>query len=224
MMKVLVVALASTASIALLACGDDSSSGNDPNVMLPDNTPPLGGMNAPDPMDMNPAGTNAPPPAGTGGDGDGMMGTGVAGCEAVTATTGDLHAAAAAILTPMTPCGFSSCHQGNGKAGLVLTDVADLAAQMVGKPACEAPNLMLVDGSGGDAGLANSYLWQKLTAPAVAGGQLVGDPAWGTPGNCGQEVGSYGGRMPLAGSPDVPGEERLGPIRDWICAGAPGPM
>ena len=134
-----------------------------------------------------------------------------------------LHAAAASVLTVMSPCGFSSCHQGNGKAGLALAGATDLNALLVGKTACEAPTLSLVDGSGGDAALNRSWLWLKLVAPYRPGGTLEGHPDWGTPGACGQvPPDSYGVLMPL-GATEALDEARLGPIRDWICAGAPGP-
>jgi len=89
------------------------------------------------------------------------------------------------------------------------------------KAACEAPNLKLVDTRGGDAGLAASWLWLKLTAPAdSASSELTADPSWGTPGSCGQS-GGYGQRMPI-GAPMGLAADVLAPIRDWICAGAPG--
>ena len=191
---------------------------------MPDPGPP-GGDTMPDPG--TPGGDTMPDPGTPGGDSGAPApepaDDAVPGCEIADTSSATLHADAAAILATETPCGFSSCHTGNGKAGLILHEVADLSTQLVGVTSCEAPNVPLVDGQGGDAGLNNSWLWLKLTAAAVPGGMLTPDTTWGEPGNCGQDVGSYGGRMPLAGSPDVPGEERLGPIRNWICAGAPGP-
>ncbi len=238
MRKVLV--LCAVAALLLAACSDDSGSDSNGGADLPAMpggdmapTPGMpGGDMIPDPG--MPGGDMIPDPGMPGGDmipdpgtsGDAApppAATAVPGCEIADMSSATLHADAAAILATETPCGFSSCHTGNGKAGLILHEVADLNAQMVGVTSCEAPNLPLVDGQGGDAGLNNSWLWLKLTAEAVPGGMLTPDATWGEPGNCGQDVGSYGGRMPLAGSPDVPGEERLGPIRNWICAGAPGP-
>ena len=80
-----------------------------------------------------------------------------------------MHAAALAVLNADSPCGFSSCHMPpTGKASLVLKGATDLHATLVGKASCEAPTIPIVDGSGCDAALQNSWLWQKLTAPASA--------------------------------------------------------
>ncbi|MGD8859899.1 MAG: hypothetical protein PVI30_07795 [Myxococcales bacterium] len=161
----------------------------------------------------------------TGAGGAGGGGLDAPGCESAdtSAAPADLHAAALAVLTPETPCAFASCHVGpNGKAGLVLEGATDLSTLLVDVTSCEAPNLPLVDSAGGDAGLENSWLWLKMTAPIDATGELMADPAWGTPGNCGQPVGSHGLRMPY-GSTSLTSEGNLGPVRNWICAGAPGP-
>lgn len=139
-----------------------------------------------------------------------------------------LHDMAKAVLlpkmeTPMSPCAFSSCHTEKlKKANLVLDlSVPDLKALLVDKVSCEAPALKLVDSSGGDAGLNKSWLWLKLAAPADPSGILTPNPAWGTPGSCGQMSGQeYGVRMPY-GSEWEPAKRAA--VKAWICAGAPGP-
>jgi hypothetical protein len=121
-------------------------------------------------------------------------------------------------------CAFSSCHSASGKrAGLVLEgETSDLHMLLVDKKPCEAPNLKLVDASGGDAALVNSWVWQKLVAPADAGGDVTANAAWGAPGSCGQSAtGTYGQRMP-ASNPAGLAKESLDKVRAWICAGAPG--
>lgn len=80
----------------------------------------------------------------------------------------------------------------------------------------------LVDGKGEEAALNNSWLWLKLTKPTDANMNMVPDAAWGTPGNCGQNVGSFGQLMPWGNSVPM-AEPRLAKIRNWICAGAPAP-
>lgn len=133
-----------------------------------------------------------------------------------------LHQAALDVLSPMSPCGFSSCHANPAKGGLSLLDATDLRALLVGQPACEAPALSLVDGSGGDEALARSFLWLKMTANADEEGALEPEPSYGEPGSCGQRPDQpFGVLMPLGS--DALEEARLAPIRDWICAGAPGP-
>jgi hypothetical protein len=168
-------------------------------------------------------------PGGSSGSGTaGASGTPMMGdCAAANTSIGGpaLHANAVAAMTPMTAsCGAStSCHQGMGKAKLVLLAQTDLRTLMVGKPSCEVPNIPLVDGSGNHAALNHSWLWIKLMHPLDSAGNLMADPAWGTPGNCGQmPAGNFGLRMPwglpaTSMWPDAP------KIRDWICAGAPGP-
>jgi hypothetical protein len=151
----------------------------------------------------------------------------VAGCE--TAVAGDaatLHAAAAEVLTPMTPCGFSSCHAGTGKAGLILTGATNLNMLMVDKMSCEAPNLPLVASGGGQTALDKSYLWIKLAGAADPSGFIQGDMAtWGMGGACGQTAAApYGVRMPQMATAMTTSEERLAKIRNWICGGAPAPM
>ena len=132
-----------------------------------------------------------------------------------------LHKAAHEVLTTMTPCGFSSCHSGNGKAGLTLLGASDLRAQLVGKSACEAPALSLVDGSGGSAALMKSWLWLKLTSKVDPETALLPNTSWGTAKSCGQRPDQpYGLLMPLSSTIE---NEKLAPIRAWICAGAPGP-
>lgn len=134
-----------------------------------------------------------------------------------------LHRAALDVLTPATPCGFSDCHTGRGKAGLVLMGAVDLRSVLVGKPACEAPAVPLVDGRGGDQSLQNSWLWLKLTSETDVDGALPMNAAWGVGQSCGQlPTQPYGVVMPLA-SPPLSGAQKDA-IRAWICAGAPGPM
>lgn len=174
--------------------------------------------------------------AGGGAAGTGSAGTGASGgaltCAGATmGAPAALHMAAAMAILPTTnqgPCAFGSCHDDKSKkAGLSLVGGAmlDLKSQTVGKTACEAPTLMIVDGSGGDAALAKSWLWQKLTSTADSDGALKTNAAWGTPSlTCGQTSGQdFGIRMPWTNT-DMPlGMDKLKAIRDWICAGAPGP-
>jgi hypothetical protein len=123
-------------------------------------------------------------------------------------------------------CAFSSCHNMSAKKANLILDgsMPDLNALLVGKPTCEAPSLVLVDGSGGDAALAKSWIWQKLAAPADSSGNLTANAAWGMAGNCGQSSGAgYGQRMPLVGSADTLAPAKLNAVKSWICAGAKGP-
>jgi hypothetical protein len=163
---------------------------------------------------------------GGGAGAGGGAGTGTA-CSAMatSAPPAMLHMAAHDVLGVASPCGFSSCHMGsNARAHLDLLDAANLKTALVGKPACEAPNLPLVDGSGGDAALAKSYLWIKLTGAVDVSAAIVANPAWGTPGaDCGQMGQPNGVRMPLTNTDMLLDEPRLSAIRNWICAGAPGP-
>ena len=149
---------------------------------------------------------------------------------ASTAAPSALHMAAAMALLPTTnqgPCAFGSCHDANSKkANLALTAMPfDLKMQTVGKPACEVPSIMLVDASGGNAALAKSWLWQKLVAPSDSSGGVTANPAWGTAADgCSQDPGqAFGARMPRSGTDTQLSMEKLTAIRDWICAGAPGP-
>jgi hypothetical protein len=142
-----------------------------------------------------------------------------------------LHANAAAAMFPPMPgmnggCAFSSCHSMSAKKGNLVLDgtMANLNLLLVGKVACEAPNLVLVDGSGGDAALTKSWIWQKLVAPADSSGTLTPNAAWGMPGNCGQSGGSgYGIRMPAVNTADLLSPPKLAAVKSWICAGAKGP-
>jgi hypothetical protein len=86
--------------------------------------------------------------------------------------------------------------------------------------------MMLVDAAGGDAALAKSWLWLKLAAPADSTGAVTANPAWGTAAtSCSQDPGqAFGARMPRSGTDMQLSMEKLTAIRDWICAGAPGPM
>jgi hypothetical protein len=173
------------------------------------------------------AGTSA---AGTAAAGSGASGTGALTCAtAKKGTPAELHAAAALALLPTATnkgCAFTSCHDmSSKKAGLSLLETPnDLRAQLVGKVACEVPAYQLVDATGGDMALAKSWLWQKFVAPAGSDGQLVPKPEWGTPvTTCGQEMG-FGLRMPRSQSADLlTPQSKLEAVRDWICAGAPGP-
>ena len=133
-----------------------------------------------------------------------------------------LHRAALEVLTPMTPCGFSDCHAGRGKAGLTLVGAVDLRTLLVGKSACEASTVPLVDARGGELGLRNSWLWLKLDSQVDAEGALPSNTAWGVGQSCGQlPTQPYGVLMPL-NSPRLEGARRDA-VRAWICAGAPGP-
>lgn len=158
--------------------------------------------------------------------GQGDSGTKGAPCKDadLRGTPAELHAAAATVLTATTPCGFSACHQGSrAKAGLRLGGVTDLRAYLVDKPACESSTLPLVKSGGGEGGLANSWLWVKLTSPVDAAGALPNDARFGAVTNCGQSGSEpYGQLMPLGAG--MLEEIDLAPIRNWICAGAPGPQ
>lgn len=162
--------------------------------------------------------------AGSGGSGGG----GLTCASAKQATPAELHAAAAAALLPVATnkgCAFSSCHDmSSKKAGLTLLETPnDLRMQLVGKAACEVPAYQLVATTGGDTALAKSWLWQKFTAPAGSDGQLTPKPEWGTAVlTCAQESG-FGLRMPRSQSADLLTASKLEAVRDWICAGAPGP-
>jgi hypothetical protein len=166
---------------------------------------------------------------GTAGSTAGAAAPNTTGCgPATSASPADLHAAAAAVLLPTATnrCAFSSCHnEASSKAGLALENkMLDLRVTLVGKTACESPNLVLIADGGSDAALAKSWLWLKLTAPAdAATGAITPNTAWGTSGSCGQLSASagYGMRMPL-GTPDGLSADKLAAVRDWICGGAPG--
>jgi hypothetical protein len=177
--------------------------------------------------------------AGSGGAAGMAGGTGGTGGEAPGCAAADtsgapsaLHAAAAAILTTASPCntdqacpcGSSSCHGGRGKANLVLVGAMDLNTALVGKTSCQALALPVVAPGGGDAALNGSWLWLKLVAPVDGSGVIAADASWGEPQVCNQMPAMpYGYRMPLSNT-DMPlSEARLAPIRNWICAGAPGP-
>jgi hypothetical protein len=171
--------------------------------------------------------------SGMGGMGSGGMGaamTPVPGCEAADPMiTGSMaHADALSVLTPMVPCAVGACHAGAGQAKLVLMGVTDLHMAIVDKPACEAPTLKIVDSQGGDAALANSWLWQKMTAPIMPGmDTLVVQASWGTAASCPSTffpsgTMGFGDRMPY-GAMNTLDAPALAKIRNWICSGAPGP-
>jgi hypothetical protein len=162
--------------------------------------------------------------AGTTGTTAGTTGATDDPCAADSGLTGAaLHGAVAMFLgTQPGSCNGMSCHDSAGppKAGLLLGGQTDLNATLVGVTSCTAPNLPLI--AAGDP--AGSFLWQKVyAAPADASGLLTGNPAWGTPGSCGQPVGSYGVRMPQGLTTTTATHERLVELCDWIQAGAPGP-
>jgi hypothetical protein len=179
-------------------------------------------------------------PGGNGGggaSGGGGMAGGAAGaaggmgglsgeCAMANVSIGNaaLHANAAMALQSTTCSGSTSCHQGSGKAKLVLKDMPNMRAALVDKMSCEAPNIPLVDSSGNAKALMNSWLWIKLTGPLSGSGDVMGNAAvFGTPGNCDQaSTGTYGIRMPFGfGATMTWGDANK--VRDWICAGAPGP-
>jgi hypothetical protein len=147
-----------------------------------------------------------------------------------TTTPGAMLAAnAAAVIVvqssaSMGPCAFSSCHDSGAKKAMLILDgttAKDLHTLMVDKTSCESATLKLVAPGGGDTALAKSWLWQKLTAPAVADGTLTTKPEWGTPTNCGQMSGqAFGVRMPFSGDNGLLDATKLNAIRSWICAGA----
>lgn len=170
------------------------------------------------------AGCNSDDPDG-GGNAAGMGATGECAMADTSASPNALHLAATEVLSAASPCGFSSCHVGpSSRADLMLAGATDLRTLLVGKPACEAPTVPLVDSAGGEAGLSHSWLWLKLTAPADTTGVIVGDASWGQSGNCGQPPDQpFGLRMPLSSTNALLDAGRLAKVRNWICAGAPGP-
>lgn len=164
---------------------------------------------------------------GTSGMGGGM-GTGACADADTSAGGPALHMAAAAVLTPASPCGFSSCHTGVGKAKLTLMGSMDLKTLLVDKPSCEAPMLPLISSMGGEEGLNHSWIWQKLTAMTDSSGtgKLVENAAWGMSSpSCGQPGDQpFGIRMPWTNSDMMLDAAKLASIKAWICAGAPGPQ
>lgn len=145
-----------------------------------------------------------------------------------TKAPAELSTAAAGVLLPAAEgmngsCAFGSCHNASKKvAGLELSFGTSIS-ELVGKPSCQAPNLKLVEPGGGDEALAKSWLYLKLAAPVDGSSALIPDPAWGMANNtCGQTTGDFGVRMPFSGGADGIGAAKLGIIREWICAGAPG--
>jgi hypothetical protein len=165
---------------------------------------------------------------GGAGSGGGLV-HGKPGCSAaVSMPPAMLHAAMVTTFTQttgtMASCAASSsCHQmSSPKAMLTLGGVTDLRTALVDKKSCIAPMVPLVSGMGGDAALANSWLWIKLAAPLDGNGNIPFKPEWGTPGaTCGVMTPGTGGiRMPFGVDPEAP---QLAVVRNWICAGAPGP-
>ena len=182
---------------------------------------------------MTAAAGNTGSAAGAGaaaGGGATMMETGPFACGPKSTKTGpELYSAMAMAFLPQEsnpnlPCAFGSCHNmGKKAAQLALPLGGNLIEALVNKPSCEAPNLKLVEPGGGDAALKKSWLYMKLAAPVDGNAALIPDPAWGTPGQCGQMEG-FGARMPISSGADGVGEAKLAVAREWICAGAPGPM
>jgi hypothetical protein len=160
---------------------------------------------------------------GGAGGGGGMGGDLVPGCDAaMTGTPADLHAAALDAFTGS--CAFGSCHNADGnRAMLVIVDGDNLFDKLVDKPACQLPTMSLVKSGGGQAALDGSWIWQKLTSEEDQDLNIVPDPAWGQPTVCGQLQGTFGVRMPMSAGMLL-GENRMGAIRNWICAGAMGPQ
>jgi hypothetical protein len=178
-------------------------------------------------------GTVAGAPSGAAGAAGGAAGGGAPSALGPDFTCGapsgkapaELYAAATMAFLPpdetkMLPCAFSSCHSSTKKAAQLNLAAGATLADLVGKVACEAPNLKLVDPSGGDAALSKSWIYLKIAAPVDASLNLMPDASWGTPGACGQMSG-YGARMPISGGEDGVGPEKRAIMREWICAGAP---
>jgi len=218
--------------LAVAGCGDDGGDGTIPaGAGAAGMTAGAGaaGMTAGSgpTAGMSTAGTSGGG-AGMGGGGAGMGGAGTPTCAgAMTGAGPALHMAAVQAITqtmgPQASCaGSTACHAGNNaQAGLSLAGPTNLNMLLVGKMSCELPTMPLVASGGGDAALNNSWLWLKLIAPVDASQNVVAMPAWGTPGNCGQStVGTFGLRMPFGQTLAMAQRD---PVRDWICAGAPGP-
>lgn len=142
-------------------------------------------------------------------------------------TGGDTFEAMQAMVTMR--CGV--CHrrsQAPRSAGLQLTGDSSTERaldfmDLVIRPSCET-TMPLVDLGGGDAALNNSWLYWKVAGFTQGdGGTLAPFPGWTTTGHdCGQDtLGPFGSLMPLGV------ESPVGPVveavRNWICAGAPGP-
>jgi hypothetical protein len=211
-------ALLFAASASFAACGDDSDSPM--GAAGKGGAGKAGGSSA--------AGKTAGSSAGT----SGSASNGELTCAgAAKDTPAALHASAVLALLPTATnksCAFTSCHDmSSHKAGLTLLEMPnDLRMQIVGKTSCEAPTYQLIDTSGGDTALEKSWLWQKLTAPAGSNGVIEPKSEWGTPvTTCGQaSEGMFGLRMPWSNTDmSLTPRSKLEAIRDWICAGAPGP-
>lgn len=114
-------------------------------------------------------------------------------------------------------CSVASCHGSTAEAGLEFAKGDDLIAKLVNVSSCVAPSMKLVVPGKPE----ESWLYIKLTAEANAQGDLVPDPAWGEPANCGQGR-NFGKRMPRVGNSQWEAE-KIEAIRSWIAAGAPGP-
>jgi hypothetical protein len=213
-------------SLPLLACSSDplptapAGAAGSPGVTAGSGPTAGGGTGT--------AGGTAPVAAGSSAAGGGAPAGEPNVTTCVGAATGaTLYADAAAWLLPAgsKTCAFSSCHDAKAhKASLILegTDTTmDLKTLLVDKPSCEVPTLSLIASGGGDAALAKSWLWQKLTAPADPSGNVTAKPEWGTATSCGQ-MGGFGVRMPM-GQVDLSPTAKLDAVRSWICGGATGP-
>jgi hypothetical protein len=115
-------------------------------------------------------------------------------------------------------CGAMTCHGGTGSASAKLTFKAsdDFTAAIVNVPACENPDLNIVEP--GDP--EKSWLWIKLNAEIkdTNTGKIVYD---GTPSDC--VTSGFGTRMPGINPYDKLSQAKLDTIEAWIKGGAPGP-
>ncbi|MDD9943163.1 MAG: hypothetical protein OXU20_19130 [Myxococcales bacterium] len=140
-------------------------------------------------------------------------------------TSGDTFEAMQEMVTAR--CGV--CHrrsQAPRSADLQLTgdmamDRAEDFMTLVIKPSCQT-TMPLVDQSGGTAALMNSWLYWKVAGETEeVGGILVAQPGWMATGeNCGQDS-DFGTLMPMSVSDPI--ESAVTAVKNWICAGAPGP-
>lgn len=122
--------------------------------------------------------------------------------------------------TQQSSCSVASCH-GAGVADLQLSAGVDLIAETVNVPACEAPELMLVEPGNPE----RSWLYIKLAGEITdpTSGELVVQPSWGEPSTDCPNAPGFGKRMPRV-SPFELEQEKLSIVYDWIKGGAPGPM
>jgi len=197
--------------------GTDCGAGMMADPANPGTCIPMGTM-CPDGMMEDPANPGMCIPTGGGAP--------AASC-AEADTSGDTYEAMQVMLTSR--CGV--CHresQAPSSAGLQLTgpmsmDRAEDLLSLVVRSACEI-DMPVVDQSGGDAGLANSWLYWKVAGPAGTGAMIEARPEWmaGSESCVGLDTpGTFGLLMPLGATEPV--ESVLTAVRNWICAGAPGP-